>query len=96
MKSLNLNISYLQQHMKGDCKFEFHTESQNMDCLHFLAMGHHSFSHVPVSLHIPWNSRSKPPTLPSLHQLKCFNSEKCPKIKDCIKEFISVCLSVSK
>ena len=96
MKSLNLNISYLQQHMKGDCKFEFHKESQNMDCLHFLATGHHSFSHDSVSLHIPWNSRSKPPTLPSLHQLQCFNSEKCPKIKDCIKEFISVCSSVSK
>ena len=82
--------------MKGDCKVEFQTESPNTNGLHSWAMGRHNFLHDSVSLHIPWNTRSKPPTLPSLHQLKCFNSEKCPKIKDCIKEFISVCSSVSK
>ena len=71
---LHLSISY--QYMKGDCKFEFHTECPNTEGLHSWAMGRHRFSHDSVSLYIPWNIWTKLSTLPILHQLKCFNSEK--------------------
>ena len=74
--------------MKEDCKVEFQTECPNTNGLHSWAMGRHNFLHDSVSLHIPWNIWSKVPTLPSLHQLKCFNSEKCPKMKDCIAKWL--------
>ena len=66
------------------CRFENQNLLHSRTARGSLDEGRRKTSLFFESLRIPWNIWTKPPTLPSLHQLKCFNSEKSPKMKDCI------------